>query len=204
MKFDQPKLSMWKNYLFGPTNSNLEFPHEKYLSYVTPYLVTQSVIKHAEKLIPGGLKNKIVWDLFAGIGTDAILFAPYCLNVIATEINKETYTCAIKNTSSIKNIHVENTDCTAYACSVHVAYCDPPWGPSFKTGVPFTFENERLTNGQRILDLIKQIPCDYLILKSPLLCDSFETLFPSESILHIALFTQQKLKFIFIKKRSTL
>jgi predicted RNA methylase len=189
---------MWKTYLFGPA-TDLKIPFDKYLSYVTPHSVTTSIVRHADRQFPGGLKGKVLWDVFTGIGSDALLFAPHVKTIFATEIHPETYQCAVENLKGQDNLTLVQADCTGFTCQADIAYCDPPWGTSFKPGEPFSFEGKTLANGQFILDFIRQIKTPYLIIKSPLLSDSFETLFPADSVLNMYLFTQQKLKFIFIK-----
>ena len=201
MKVKRISKLMWKTYLFGGRN-NLAYPNNKYLSYITPYDVVQGVMKQAGKYF-NGLQDKIFYDMFAGIGTDTIQFAKGVKRVYAYEINKETFDCGVANISGFSNITYSHQDCTEIQSDMiteAIAYFDPPWGRNFRPGESFSFENETLENGIPVLALLKNIPCRYIIIKSPLLCESFETAFPAHFIANIMLFTQQKLKFIFIVK----
>jgi hypothetical protein len=147
-----------------------------------------------------------VWDVFAGIGTDAIAFSTISnASVVATEVNPMTYSHLVKNiiefkaTGSVVAINVD-------ACEIMdvmkpgLIYFDPPWGETFRSGREFLFDEVSLPNGMPILTLLTKFKDTGLpmIIKSPLLCNSFEQVFPSDRISRILTFTQQRLKFIFI------
>jgi 16S rRNA G966 N2-methylase RsmD len=97
---------------------------------------------------------------------------------------------------------------------IDLIYFDPPWGNSFKTGEPFNFEAITLTtylNGrpveQNIIALLDSLfnYVDKIIIKSPILSDSFErwALKRNATILQICEFPTHKLKYIFISGRDT-
>jgi hypothetical protein len=192
--------SKWKKTLFG--EQDLTYPNDRYLSYVTPYNVGLMVLRIAESEFKNS-SGKVLWDMFAGIGTDSLLFATGFKNIIATELHQETYACGKKNTAHQENIIFLNEDCsnTATCINADVVYFDPPWGANFVSGQPFSFENEYLANQRGILDLLESIPSPEIIIKSPLLCDSFEALFPPKYIKKVYLCSEKNLKFIFIQKK---
>ena len=190
----------WKKTLFG--EQDLTYPNDRYLSYVTPYNVGLTVLRIAESEFKN-LHDKVLWDMFAGIGTDSLLFATRFKNIVATELHQETYACGKKNTSNQENIIFLHEDCsnTKTRINADVVYFDPPWGPNFVSGQPFSFEKEYLANGTGILDLLENIPSPEIIIKSPLLCDTFEVLFPPKCIKNVYRCSEKNLKFIFIQKR---
>jgi len=189
----------WQKTLFG--DQDLSYPNDRYLSYVTPYDVGLSVLRFAETEFKN-IEGKVLWDMFAGIGTDSLLFATRFQNVVATELQYEVYLCGKKNTDGKENIIFLNEDCSNVKTrfNADVVYFDPPWGPNFISGKPFSFENEYLSNGTGILDLLERITSPEIIIKAPLLCDTFETLFPPKCIKKVYLCTEKKLKFIFVQK----
>jgi hypothetical protein len=190
----------WQKTLFG--ERDLTYPNDRYLSYVTPYEVGLSVLRFAEIEFKN-LGSKVLWDMFAGIGTDSLLFATRFKNVVGTELQQETYACGLKNTAEQENIIFLNEDCANAKTRINadVVYFDPPWGPNFVSGQPFSFENEYLANGAGILDLLERIPSPEIIIKAPLLCDTFEAVFPPKCIKKVYLCTDKKLKFIFVQKK---
>jgi hypothetical protein len=191
---------MWKSQLFGQLD--LTYPTTKYLSYVTPHSVAKSIAGQMQKYYTG-LPNKVLWDMFAGIGSDSIVFSTHFKKIIATEVNSETYKCGLLNTAPYNNIEFLHQDCTDGEQNPDLVYFDPPWGVNYRPNVPFSFEKETLANGTYILDTLKNITSSEIIIKSPLLCDSFETLFPAEQILNVFIFADKKIKFIFIKKNRS-
>jgi predicted RNA methylase len=158
----------------------------------------------------GGLNDKVVWDMFAGIGTDSIRLARHAGKVIATEINKETFNCLKKNTetSGLKNLQIVNRDCCEYKQdqnqSPDVIYFDPPWGDTFQSGQPFSFSDVSLTNGCNVIDLLKNVQARYseayLLIKAPYMCD-IEKFIAEESVLAISSFSRQKLKYVLCRAK---
>jgi 16S rRNA G966 N2-methylase RsmD len=186
-------------YLFG--DLQLEFP-EAYLSFVTPKNVSDTIIQLAQEHFD--LTDKIIWDIFAGIGTDSIRFADVSNKVYCTELNENTYKVLCKNTSNKDNIMCRNIDSTT-CINMHpydqcdIVYFDPPWGSTYdKSATEFDFNNVKINNltvPQLALQLHSQAD---LIIKSPVISNSFEDIFGSN--IDTFLFTQQKLKFLFVRK----
>ena len=192
------------DYLLG--EDQFVYPSDSYLDFITPFEMFNIVI--ANTLIQtGGLTDKVVWDMFAGIGTDSIRLARHSGRVIATEINKETFQCLKKNVeaSGLTNLQAFNRDCCSdkgvTGPQPDVIYFDPPWGDTFQSGQPFSFSDVKLTNGWTVIDLLKHIRTlykeSYLIIKSPYICD-VEKFIAEESILSILTFSRQKLKYIIV------
>lgn len=199
------------HYLLGSEHElTLSFPSQTYLDYITPAELFNIVIKHAN-IHMGGLSNKVVWDMFAGIGTDSIRLARVSGKVIATELNKDTYICLINNINAASsssplnpltlNIDTRNTDATQMCTDLNpdVIYFDPPWGDTFKSGQPFTFGEVTLSNGKVVMDvyddLRKNYKEAYLIVKAPYTC---EMEIPDSELLSILSFNRQKLKYYLI------
>lgn len=187
-------------YLFGPEYQNWKCHDSKYYSFVTPMIIIDMIIELAKEHFLG-LDDKVIWDMFAGIGCDGLRFAAHTGKVIMTEIVPETYQDLLDNAKALKlsNVEMHNLDCCSADIPCNIIYFDPPWGDSFHSGETFCFENVSLPNGQSILELAKRLAKHhYLIIKSPISSDSFEELFQSQ-IAESFTFTQQKLKFLFIR-----
>jgi len=207
------------HYLLGSEHElTLSYPSQTYLDYITPAELFNIVIKHAN-IHMGGLSNKVVWDMFAGIGTDSIRLARVSGKVIATELNKDTYQCLINNINAASNpstlnpstlnpstlnplnIDTRNTDATHMCTALNpdVIYFDPPWGDTFKSGQPFTFAEVTLSNGKVVMDvyddLRKNYKEAYLLVKAPYTC---EMDIPDSELLCILSFNRQKLKYYLI------
>ncbi len=193
------------SYLLG--GEDLCYPSDEYLDYVTPADLFNIVLVNAG-IHFNGLSNKVVWDMFAGIGTDSLRLAKHAGIVIATEIDPDTFTCLSKNVSGVSNITIYNRDCCdlkafpgAQRLPPDVIYFDPPWGVTFKTGQTFSFDDIRLANGSAIPDVFLKLRESYLdssfIIKLPFMCD-FEKHIPEADIKCILTFSRQKLKYIFI------
>lgn len=189
-------------YLLG--DENLSYPSEEYLDYVTPVDVFSIVLFNANVQF-GGLADKVVWDMFAGIGTDSIRLARCSGRVIATEINPDTFACLSKNLDDVssQNIEIYNKDCRDMKTDADpdVIYFDPPWGDEFKTGQPFSLDSTVLQNGFSVLDIFNYARSRYpeasIIVKTPFMCD-FERHIPEDSIKSILTFSRQKLKYILL------
>lgn len=196
-------------YLLGPDHANWSYS-EPYLAYITPEIIARSVISVANEHF-NGLIDKVIWDMFAGIGTDAIRLARSSGRVICTEINPATYKDLLKNieTTNTENVKPIQGSCIDHLDKIrcNIVYFDPPWGETFQSGVDFDFGQVRLQGSQgqvSVLELAKRIQkkC-HLIIKSPFSSDSFEKLFVPEDIICVSSYRQQKLKFIFVKQSDT-
>lgn len=192
-------------YLLGPSYSVWSFPNARYICFITPVMVMTQVIKTYlnTRLSTGRLS---VWDVFAGIGTDAIAFSKFGVfnKIIATEVLAETFSHMQRNITAFRtgSVQAHNADATVFEIpDVDVIYFDPPWGETFKSGQEFSFDEVTLPNGVRVMDLLERFKGTgkAMIIKAPLLCKSFEAAFPQVRITHVLTFSQQKLKFIFIK-----
>jgi 16S rRNA G966 N2-methylase RsmD len=193
-------------YLLG--GDSFCYPTDEYLDFITPADMFNIVISNANIHL-GGLSDKVVWDMFAGIGTDSIRLARHSGKVIATELNTDTFQCLKKNvySSGLTNIQALNRDCCRDSISIStspdIIYFDPPWGDTFQSGKPFSFNDVTLNNGWNVINLLKEVKARhadaYLIIKAPYLCD-VETYIAEERILSILTFSRQKLKYILVKK----
>ncbi len=200
------------HYLLGSEQHlTLTYPSQTYLDYITPAELFHIVIKNANiHMGVGGLSNKVVWDMFAGVGTDSLRLASVSGKVIATEINSDTYQCLLKNihaNEECDNIDPMNSDATellgqpgtALNCVPDVIYFDPPWGETFKSGQPFSFSDVTLSNGKVVMDVYDTIRKNYkeayLIVKAPYTC---EMEIPDNELLCILSFNRQKLKYYLI------
>jgi len=189
-------------YLFGENYH--EWSYEKdYLRLVSPDQVIKFVLNEADNHY--NMADFHIWDMFGGIGTDAIRLASGCRKVTCSEIDGTTYDHLKKNIEQqdVNNVTPIFSDCVAMLKTlpddVDLIYFDPPWGTSFESGKKFSFENITLPNGTNIMDLVKKCAATkkHLIIKSPENCLSFELAF-DEQIKRILSFPKPKLKFIFI------
>jgi len=188
-------------YLFGPTDGATWYYRPHYLSYITPDIVAKNVFFIADDIF-NGLSDKVVWDMFAGIGTDAIRLSQMCGKIVATEICQTTYGELQQNINvrNIKNITTICGDCFKHVDSVHadIVYFDPPWGEQFHTGQKYEFS-------QDILELaLKVHQRAHLIIKAPFNSSSFERLFTTAETLATTAYRQPKLKFLFIAAANSL
>ena len=204
------------HYLLGDEHDKIEYPSDVYLDFITPAELFNVIVKHANIQI-GGLANKVVWDMFAGIGTDSLRLATVAGKVIATELNVDTYKCLLKNvkvnfngTSAPGIIECYNTDATEKQFlngAPDVIYFDPPWGDDFKSGQRFSFESVKLSNGKTAMDvyltLREKYKETYFIIKAPYTCD-MESIIPEHELLCILSFSRQKLKYYFLKPTLSL
>jgi len=192
-------------YLLDTNYHRWEISDEEYLSYITPQIIIDKIISLADEHFQG-LQDKVIWDMFAGVGCDGLRISLHAGKVICTEIKKDVYSDLVKNITNYgDNIVSMNVDC----CSVldktrcNIVYFDPPWGDTFQSGMDFNFNDVTLDDGTHILELIDKIinKFDMIIIKSPISSKSFEKrLAEYTKNMRIFTFTQQKLKFLFIKK----
>jgi tRNA/tmRNA/rRNA uracil-C5-methylase (TrmA/RlmC/RlmD family) len=193
-------------YLFGAHYEQWKYS-EPYLSFITPEIIANTVIHEAGDYF-SGLVDKVVWDMFAGIGTDAIRLARVSGKVICTELNKATFKDLQHNVKVMEqhNMKLLNGDCVDYMSSIEcdIIYFDPPWGDTFQSGMDFDFSNIILDNGKSVIDLVLAAQRkSNLIIKSPFSSNSFESVFDPVDIIGVYAFRQQKLKFIFVLRKET-
>jgi predicted RNA methylase len=194
-------------YLFGKSYNDWSYTDssagDQYLMYVTPDIIARQVVKSSNARFQ--LRNKVVWDMFAGIGTDTLRFSQISGKVVSTEIDPLIFENLKKNVTSLQdrtNIEIHNMDCCEYEknAEIDVVYFDPPWGSTFRSGSHFSFDNVALANGEKVLDIAKRLHQKYpMIIKSPAMCYSFEDLFSTEQIT-TQVYYKQKLKFLFVNK----
>jgi 16S rRNA G966 N2-methylase RsmD len=193
-------------YLFGH-EGDVWSCSDEYLSFVTPCTLGDMIVrKTAEKY--RDLSQCVIWDMFGGVGTDASRFARVAGKVICTEINPNTYGHLLANYKRFawKNVECLQADCiftmfnTPPRCDI--VYFDPPWGETFKSGQPFNFEDVKLRENINIMELAMMVYERYgnIIVKVPYTCDSFERHFDADAIDSIYTCSQQRLKFIFIRR----
>lgn len=182
-----------------------------YYSFITPKIIIDKIIELADEHF-NGLRDKVVLDMFAGIGCDGIRFAKHAGKVICTEINPDTFKDLEQNvkTMNMYNVETHNIDCCDYLDSgtsrFNIVYFDPPWGDTFRSGEPFDFRNiyvkktdQRSLPAMSVLHLAQKVSMNHhLIIKAPISSDSFERLF-GDRVSEIFTFTQQKLKFLIVK-----
>ena len=188
------------DYLFKGFTEHLSYPCEGYLDYITPSDINSIVLSHLSVHF-NGLQNKIIWDMFAGIGTDSIRLAKTAGRVICTEINQETFACWKKNTAPYVNIEIHCKDCSVFRPNnfqPDLIYFDPPWGENYRSGVPFSFDEVKigeLTVPELFTNLRETYPEAKFIVKTPFLCD-FEKIVQEDDIKCILSFSRQKLKYV--------
>jgi predicted RNA methylase len=182
-------------YLFGNDQDLWQYPNDKYLSFITPDSIIKIIIKNANKIF--NLHDKVIWDPFAGIGTDSIRFSKICGKIISSEIDKETYQFLNVNMDIFKVYNAKTFNEDTLKIKFHAAdivYYDPPWGDTYIKDQPYTFNQE-------FKDLFLKLHSRYhIIAKIPYLCFDIEETVHDDNILSIYTFSKQKLKFIFINK----
>lgn len=193
--------------LFGEDPTKWQY-NKQQLSYVTPYYISCKIAELAHQYYP---KATSIWDMFSGIGMDAIQLAQY-FSVYSTEIDQNTYNIFLKNISSHgleDKIFPTLADCCSCieTAQPDIVFYDPAWGPSFRSNVPFSFNDVHLSNGISVPDLFMKIfneKTKNIIIKCPIKCDTFEDLIKNANLdtskyaVQKFLFTKHKLKFIFI------
>ena len=190
------------SYLFGPNHCSWKFPMN-YLSYVTPYAVSEKIAQIANRIFD--LSDKVVFDMFSGIGTDSVALSKYCKSIVCTEIVPERFKMLEHNIKlSMKSCIISkyNQDCCIEldpSHNVSVVFFDPPWGKTFVSGQAFKFEGLTLDNGQDIIKLASNMLDKYgmMIIKSPIKCESFDKAFIDQSVASYS-FQNQRLKFLFL------
>ena len=187
-------------YLFGAGYRKWTCSTGGYYAFITPDLIMRKICDLADEHFHG-LKDKVIWDMFSGIGTDGIRLAERAGKVICTEINYSTYADLQKNSKDIDNVETYNADCCKFSTKCDIVYFDPPWGNTYRSGEPFDFNKIRL-GAVTVAELAKQVyGGDGMIIKSPVTCNTFEELF-TDQVIYTFTFTQQKLKFLFVMPRA--
>jgi len=191
-------------YLLGSNYDTWQCRQHDYSSFITPKIIIDKIIELAKEHFLG-LSDKVIWDMFAGIGCDGIRMAKHAGKVICTEIRQDTYEDLVQN---VRNLNVHNVDTYNGDCCdsklqsdlmYNIVYFDPPWGESFRSGEPFDFANVALADGTPVLELAKTMAeHHYMIIKSPISSDSFGQIF-GDRVMEIFTFTQQKLKFMIVR-----
>uniref|UniRef100_A0A6C0J8S8 TRM5/TYW2-like methyltransferase domain-containing protein n=1 Tax=viral metagenome TaxID=1070528 RepID=A0A6C0J8S8_9ZZZZ len=179
-----------------------KYPNEKYLNYITPYSIANIIINEAVPYF--NLDDKVVWDMFAGIGTDSIRLSARTGKVICSEIDTKTYKCFVDNIKgfNINNIISYNEDCSIAEHKVDIVYFDPPWGSEFVSGKEFSFDSVELSECT-VTELMAKMYSMYpMIIKAPYLCNTVEKVVNEYDIMRIFTFSQQKVKFYFTKKKT--
>jgi predicted RNA methylase len=184
-------------YLLGTDYAQWTCNNPDYYNFITPNLTILKIIEVSKEFFDG-LADKVIWDMFSGIGCDAVRFAAHAGKVICTEINPKTYADLAVNTSNKRNIEIRNADCCNLDINCNIVYFDPPWGDTYRSGEQFDFSAVILADGRSVLSLAQEVSLNRnMIIKAPISSDSFEELF-GDRIGAVLTFTQQKLKFLFI------
>lgn len=191
-------------YLLGPGYERWRCHDIEYYAFITPKIIINKIIELSKEHFQG-LSDKVIWDMFAGIGCDGLRLAKYAGKVICTELREQTFQDLEQNIQQMDvcNVEAYNTDCCSMITSpkimCNIVYFDPPWGDTFQSGQPFDFKDVILDDGTAVLDLASSVSeSHHMIIKAPISSDSFEDLF-GERVSEVFTFTQQKLKFLIVK-----
>lgn len=189
------------HYLFSPDELDLKYPSSEYLNFVSPHSISNKVFITADCHFC--LSDKIVWDVFSGIGTDAIRLASFAGKVICSEINPTTFEC-LKTNIELKQLQNKVTPFLRNGChewlSCDVIYFDPPWGKDFGTD-NFDFLNIQFGSVTIKHLLQKLYEKHYLIIKVPICAQQLDYLFEDQDIVQILSFKTQKLVYYIIKPK---
>lgn len=152
---------------------------QTHLSYVTPWHIS---VKMSQLVNHYYGKNgiKTVWDMFAGLGMDAINLSRFFSSIIVTEIDPKVFMCMQKNLETLPDIipstdiklkHAEDLSIEAYnedaivkfrdknfMKNINLVYFDPPWGNSFRTGEPFDFDDITITTTDELKESLEKSP----------------------------------------------
>ncbi len=193
------------NYLFGPEYYMWSYSRD-YLSYVTPYDVSNKIAELADK--QWNLSDQVIFDMFAGIGSDAVSLSNKAKSIVCTEIVPERFTMLksnIKMANQKCDITIYNQDCCIDLDNdtISLVFFDPPWGKTFISDTKHSFTGLKLDNNECILDLAQRMLNKYgkMIIKSPIKCDSFNDMFKT-NIVSSYCFPKQKLKYFFLEKKK--
>jgi len=190
-------------YLLGDNYNKWVCSDSSYYSYITPKIIIDKIIERSKEYFRG-LSDKVLWDMFAGIGCDTLRFARHTGKVIASEIKDKTFSDLENNIKDHCNVSIFHEDCCKMIDNItcDIIYFDPPWGQSFHSGEVFDFNDVHLSDGTSVLDLAKKVSIDHhLIIKSPISSTSFEDLL-QERVMEVFTFTKQRLKFLIVKAEN--
>lgn len=193
------------DYLFGSKYQLWQYPFDEYLNYVTPISISNVVIRTARDVF-GNLSDKIIWDMFSGIGTDSINFSNEAGKIICSEKNPETYQCLNANLEifNINNVSTYLEDSSKSNHLSDIIYFDPPWGEKYVSGRDFSFDTVQINETENVVDLIKRLNQSYkMIIKAPISCNNLHELFLPNQILSIITFSQQKVQYFFINDKMS-
>lgn len=194
------------------------------LSYVTPNYISRKVAQLGKHYFSDA---QVCWDMFGGMGMDAINLANVFNKVIVTEVDPTICEIQANNLETLNtksNVAAFCRDCVAaskdpeFMEGIDVIHFDPPWGETFRTYEEFYFENVHLPGpglpeesessgpGINIISLLNYLYQNIprMILKSPIKCNSFERWaadqVPPVNILQTCEFPTHKLKYLYIDK----
>lgn len=214
--------------LFGPKYRLWTFDETK-LPYVTHYIQSKQMSKMAHFLYSQVYKLKVddpsllVWDMFGGIGTDAIHLSEY-FNVVVTEMNENVFQIMNKNITAfhLTNVNLIRANCLIGLKKIKsdIIYYDPPWGDSWSKSKNYKNKNKfdfnqvyidyplcpndpipELTKKISTVDLAKylyQNVTPNMIIKSPFNSDTFDNAF-NNKIHHIQSYPNKNIKFLYLK-----
>src|SRR5579871_3129582 len=99
--------------LFGDDWSKWHYLQNQ-LSYVTPMHISAKIAQLAYHYYGKKTKEQVVWDMFGGLGMDAVNFS-YYFKVIVTEIDQQVFNTLQQNIASLatdetKRIEAYNVD----------------------------------------------------------------------------------------------
>lgn len=195
--------------LFGEDYQRWSWVHEQ-LPYTTPAYIAEKVADLACDFYSNKSNQEpVIWDMFAGLGSDTIYFAKKDFFVYATEISPTIYDLLEKNIEEFQlkdRILPFQSDCVAKlsTISADLVYFDPPWGESFNPEEEFDFTDVKLNNGTGVVDLLKRVHTEKtqnIVIKAPLKCNTFEEL-DFLSVKRTYIFRKHHVKFLFVSSDS--
>ena len=178
---------------------SLEYPDENYLNYVTPHSISSKVFSLVQCYFC--LEDKVIWDMFCGVGTDSLRLAQRSGKVLCTEIDERVYEKLLVNVKTCDKIETYNVSCLDIDLNPDVIYFDPPWGETFDEP-GFNFLSVMIGN-KSIRDILQsKYEKHDLVVKTPLSSGDISFLFQPEDIVHIMRFSTQKLVYYVIKRKK--
>lgn len=168
--------------LFGKDYKKWSWVPEQ-LPYTTPAYIADKVSALVYKFYSPSNKEPVIWDMFSGLGGDAIPLAQRGCKIYCTEINTKIFGLLNKNVeahgliSEIQTFRADSVE-KLNVLEADIIYFDPPWGETFNPYREFSFNNVKLDNGHNIIELLRKVhnKTKNIIIKSPLNCHTFESL----------------------------
>lgn len=211
--------------LFGPKYWAWNYDASR-LFYITPYFLSKQMARYADflynkrndSILDNNDRSMICWDMFSGIGTDAVYLSSY-FSVIASEIDANTYQLLLSNVQSfnLKNVNCIKSNCISLVDKIKpdVIYYDPPWGESYRSkNKNFDFNHvyidypvsgtDDLPKKVSCTDLVKYIfrnVCKNIIIKSPMNSSTFDKIF-APNLAYVHKCKNKNLKFLFVTERN--